>query len=231
VNRPRPLDQVELSAVSVFRNECCLVSNLTATVPRGSFVAIVGPSGVGKSSFLACLSGMLRPGSGSIAYRCGEGGFSPMQFQSRLGVVFQHLRLVANATVMVNVLCGGLGRHPWWRTLFGFSAADKSDAGEILSRLELDPFSATRVGKISGGERQRVAIARAMMQDPEVILADEPVSSLDHRLARLVLGEFRRECRSHGRTVFCVLHDPALVEEFADSVLTLLDGDWNWRAA
>ncbi len=226
---------VELRGLSVRRDQRDLVRDLDLSVPRGSFVAVVGPSGVGKSSLLACLAGILEPGAGQITYRCNQQcDHRPADFQKRMGLVFQHLRLTLNASVLTNVCCGVLGRRPWWRTLFGFTQEEKAKARGLLERFGLKGFEKFTVSEISGGERQRTAIARALMQGPELILADEPVASLDPALARSVLGYLRDETRTSGRTVFCVLHDPDLVNEFADYTLSLsrvCPAAWNLRRA
>ncbi|MGC1482143.1 MAG: ATP-binding cassette domain-containing protein [Chthoniobacterales bacterium] len=226
---------VELRNLCVRRDQRDLVRDLNLDVPRGSFVAVVGPSGVGKSSLLACLAGMLEPGAGTITYRCAQRcDHSPNDFQKRLGLVFQHLRLTLNASVLTNVCCGVLGQRGWWRTLLGFSRDERKQAKDLLERFGLKGYERLPVAKISGGERQRTAIARALMQSPELILADEPVASLDPALARNVLGYLRDETRKNQRTVFCVLHDPDLVAEFADYTLTLsrvCPAAWKLRAA
>ncbi len=213
---------VALRDLRVQRGGRELVRDLNLAVPRGQFVAVVGASGVGKSSLLACLAGMMEPAGGTITYRCANAcDHAPATYRRRVGIVFQHLRLSPNATVLTNVLCGTLGQHPWWRTLFGFSRTETAHARRLLEEMELGGYEQMPVRRVSGGEKQRTAIARALMQSPELILADEPVASLDPRLARQVLALLRNECQASQRTIFCVLHDPDLVEEFADMVLTL----------
>ncbi len=208
---------VALRELRVHRGDRDLVRGLSLDIPRGSFVCIVGPSGAGKTSFLSCLAGMMPTGAGAITYRClQQCDHAPVGFQTRMGLVFQHLRLSQNASVLTNVLCGVLGHTPWWKTLFGFSRADKNRANALLKDFELEAYARVPVAKISGGEKQRTAICRALMQEPEVLLADEPVASLDARLARAVLTRFKAETKKNNRTVFCVLHDPDFVDEFAD---------------
>lgn len=213
---------ISLETLSVSRPGRTLLSGLSARIPRGSFVAVVGPSGAGKSSLLACLAGLIPPASGGITYHCNrQCSHSPADFQKRLGLVFQHLRLIRNATVLTNVLCGLLGERPWWRTLAGFSRSDRARALALLEEMELTGYEQSEVARLSGGESQRVAIARALMQSPELILADEPVSHLDPRLSRKILASLKTRTLSRQRSVFCVLHDPALVSEFADMTLSL----------
>jgi len=220
---------VRINRLDVRRDGRAVLEGLEMNVDRGSFVAVEGRSGAGKSSLLACLAGMLEPSAGEISYRC-QGGceHTPSGFRERLGCVFQHLMLTPNATVETNVLCGLLGQRPAWRTFFGFPAADRHRAHELLERLGLARLADTPVNKLSGGERQRVAVARALIARPECLLADEPVSSLNPELAREVLGLLKEECSVSGCTVICALHDADLTEEFSDARLRL-DGSGSWE--
>jgi phosphonate transport system ATP-binding protein len=220
-------NQIDIEDLTVSRGGRPVLEKLNLTVRRGSFVSIEGHSGVGKSSLLNCLAGLLKPSSGAITYHCRKGcAHTPSQFQERLGLVFQHLRLTPNATAEVNVLCGLLGTRPGWRTLFGFPSSDRSQANRLLAQLGLESLASKPVSQLSGGERQRVAVARALISEPECLLADEPVSNLDPATARGVLGLLKSECARNGCTVFCALHDRALAEEFADATLRLHTGDW-----
>lgn len=217
---------VAIRGLGLRRGDHWLFRGLNLVVPRGKFVAVVGPSGVGKSSFLGCLAGLVTPTEGDIEYCCLQlGRHTPANFQGHTGVVFQHNLLVPNSTVLDNVLCGRLGRYPWWRTLFGFPRADRVAAYRIIADLGLAPLTHRWVCETSGGEQQRAAFARALLQEPELYLADEPVSNLDVYLTGRVLGILRQESLAHGRTVFCVLHNPDLVERFADLVLSFDPGD------
>lgn len=225
-DKSSPVCHVSIRGLGLRRGEHWLFRGLNLTVPRGRFVAVVGPSGVGKSSFLSCLNGLVTPTEGEIEYCCLQRGIhNPANFQGHTGVVFQHNLLVPNSTVLTNVLCGRLGRYPWWRTLFGFPPADREAAFRILTDLGLAPLTHRWVCETSGGEQQRAAFARALFQEPELYLADEPVSNLDTYLTGRVLGILRQEASAYGRTVFCVLHNPELVERFADLVLSFDPGD------
>jgi phosphonate transport system ATP-binding protein len=220
-------NQIHIEDLTVSRGGRPVLEKLNLSVSRGSFISIEGHSGVGKSSLLCCLAGLLKPSSGAITYHCRKGcAHTPSQFQERLGLVFQHLRLSANATAEVNVLCGLLGTRPSWRTLFGFPSSDRSQANRLLAQLGLESLASKPVSQLSGGERQRVAVARALISEPECLLADEPVSNLDPATARSVLGLLKSECARNGCTVFCALHDRALAEEFADATLRLNAGNW-----
>ena len=141
--------------------------------------------------------------------------------RSVCGIIFQNLLLSENSSVLRNVLCGRLGRYPWWRTLFRFPRRDKEAAALVLADLGLGPHLHRRAADTSGGEQQRAAVARALFQEPELLLADEPVSNLDAHLCGRVLGILRQEAHQNRRTVFCVLHDPALLERFAEYALSL----------
>jgi phosphonate transport system ATP-binding protein len=224
---------IELRGLGLRRDDRWLVRGLDARIPRGAFVAVVGPSGVGKSSFLAAVAGLLEPTEGEIVVRCAHGhDHHPAEpsMQRRTGIVFQQNLLVPNATVLVNTLAGRLGRHSAWRTLFGFPREDRAAAYRILCDLGLGAHVHRWSCQTSGGEQQRTAIARALLQEPDLYLADEPVSALDAYLTGRVLGLLRQEAREHRRTVFCVLHNAELVERFADLALSFDPGDpANWK--
>lgn len=222
---------IQTEDLCVHRDTRCLVSHLRVEIPQGAFVAVVGPSGVGKSSLLSCLAGQIAPAQGRVLYRAeGDTLMGPEEFQRQIGMVFQNFRLSPNTTVLTNVLCGTLGAYPWWRTLLGFPTEEKTRAGKLLGQFGLLPLAHKPLAQLSGGEQQRTAIARAMMQNPQVIFADEPVSQLDKDLAIDALDFLKAQTIDHGMTVLCVLHDMNLVERFADYVLTLDKTDpCKWR--
>jgi phosphonate transport system ATP-binding protein len=226
-----PCSQLEVDGLCIARDGRELIRNLTLSVPRGSFVALTGPSGAGKSSLLACLAGLLPTSAGNITYTCKANcRHTASNFQHRIGLVFQHLRLVPGATTLTNTLCGALGEKPWWKTVFGFDRGMKDRASALLEHLGIGDLRDVPVSRISGGEKQRVAIARAFMKNPELILADEPVSHLDEENSKSVLRGMKLEARRHETTILCSLHDERLVKEFADYELQLRKGEPDaWR--
>jgi phosphonate transport system ATP-binding protein len=228
---PTDTPHLRLEGLGLERGSRWLFRGLDLVIPRGRFVAVVGPSGVGKTSLLGCLAGLYAPTEGTTLCRCGGGQtHDPASYRRRVGVVFQNYLLVPTSTVLTNVLSGRLGRYPWWRTAFGFPRGDREAALALLADLGLAAHAYRWVAETSGGEQQRTAVARALWQEPELLLADEPVSNLDIYLTGRVLGRLRLEAERHQRTVVCVLHNPELVERFADVVLSLDPRDPSgWR--
>ena len=215
---------VETRSLCLKRGEKLLFEQMSWQLPPGKFLAVTGASGAGKSSLLACLSGSAKPSSGAFNLSVAD--------SKSLGFIFQNFRLTANLSVLTNVLCGKLGDYAWWQTLFSFAEPDRRAAFAILREVGLEKLVHRQVRKISGGEQQRTAVARVLLQDPDIILADEPTSSLDHKLAKLVLSRLRRLCAEKNRTIVCVLHDALMVEEFADYELKIgaeYQNDWFWR--
>lgn len=190
----------------------------------GTFLAVTGPSGSGKTSLLECLRGQIMPSAGSC--KIGRNG------NASVGAVFQNLRLSSELSVLTNVLCGRLGRYPWWRTLFGFGVEDRAKAFSVIEELGLSHLAHKPLHGISGGEQQRVAVARVLHQDPDIILADEPTSDLDSETAARVLDAFRRICDESGGLIIAVMHDAAMVERFADVELRIdpsYENGWSMR--
>lgn len=181
------------------------LSNVDLTVQKGEHLAILGPSGGGKTTLLGLISGRLRVSSGSLAT------------QGNIATIHQDLRLVQQSTVLTNVLHGALPRQRRLRFLPG----DIAHAKALLERVGLAEKIHTKVSRLSGGQKQRVAVARALMSDPEILLADEPVASLDSRTAHEVMGLLDRLRLSKGLTLVTVLHDPELAQKFADRTLHL----------
>ena len=213
---------VETRSLSLKRGEKMLFEKMTWRLPRGKFLAVTGASGAGKSSLLACLGGVLQPTSGEYKLAA--------QDAKSIGVIFQNFRLTANLSVLTNVLCGKLGAYNWRQTLFGFAEDERRKAFAILRELGLENLINRQARKVSGGEQQRAAVARMLLQNPEIVLADEPTSNLDADLARRVLTLLRRKCLEENCALIAVLHDKRMVEEFADYALEIgAEFENGWR--
>ena len=217
-----------------------VLRGLTFTVEQGEFVGIIGLSGAGKSTLLRCVNRLVEPGSGAVnvpralldgasdaamldILRLAPGDLRHLR--RRIGMIFQQFNLAKRLTVIDNVLCGGLGYQPAVRsTLRIFTQAERREALINLKRVGVLDHAYKRADELSGGEQQRVAIARALMQRPAIILADEPVASLDPRLSRVVLDLLKRICREDGITALVSLHTLELTREYADRVIGLRAG-------
>ena len=199
-------------------------------VAAGRFLVLLGPSGAGKSSLLRCLNGLVRPSAGSVSVSTGGGG-SIFDSRARLrahrrqtGMVFQHHHLIGRLSALSNVLTGRLARYPVWRTLAPLPVADRRVALAALERVGLLERALERADRLSGGQQQRVGIARAMAQEPALILADEPVASLDPATAERVLADLRRICAEDGITAVVSLHQVEFARAFADEIVGLSGG-------
>ncbi len=196
-------------------------------IPRGQFCVILGPSGAGKSTLLRAVNGLMTPCSGSVAI---DGVTlsrkTERQLRKRVAMVHQHFNLTGRMSVSANVLAGLLPVVPTVRALLGwFSPAHRARACALLERVGLAPLHLhRRAQELSGGQQQRVGIARAFMLDPEVVLADEPVASLDPKISRDILTLVRDAARERNATVLCSLHQIDLAREFADRVVGMRDG-------
>ena len=211
-----------LKDLGLLQNNRWLFQGMNLEIPPGSFVAVLGASGAGKTSLLTSLYGMREPSVGNIRYHDKNNTpFTPAMLRGRIGIIPQGFHLTENATVLNNVLYGRLNRYTFVKTLFGFPASCKTDAYRIIHDLGIAEHLFRCVAELSGGEKQRVVIARTLFQNPDIYLADEPVSQLDVTLTGCVLDILKLETRENDKTVFCVLHDSELVERFADYALSL----------
>jgi len=209
-------------------------------IEQGEFVGIIGLSGSGKSTLLQCINRLIDASSGAIMVpRSLIGGGSNngradvlklarpelRLLRRKIGMVFQQFNIAKRLSVIENVLSGGLGYQPALRsTLRIFSAEEQRQALANLKRVGLLDHAYKRADELSGGEQQRVAIARTLMQQPAIILADEPVSSLDPKLSRVVLDILKRVCKEDGITALVSLHTLELTREYADRVIGLKQG-------
>ena len=205
------------------------LNNISMDVAPGEFLVILGPSGAGKSTLLRCINRLVDPSEGTILHNGTEitGNRSDLRaIRRQFGMVFQQFNLVKRLSVLTNVLTGRLAYRSVWRSLvYSFPEADKRIAIECLARVNMDQKAFQRADTLSGGEQQRVAIARALAQQPQVILADEPVASLDPKIARQVLGYLREAAQELGITVLCNLHQVDYAREFSERVVGMSRGE------
>jgi phosphonate transport system ATP-binding protein len=198
-------------------------------IGRGEFVALIGPSGAGKSTLLRCLNGLVTPTAGHIEVDAVEvTGATPetlRRIRSGIGFVFQQFNLLRRLTVLENTVLGRLPHATRWRSLAGwFDPADLARARATLTRVGLDGLDTRRIDTLSGGQQQRVAIARALVQAPAVILADEPMASLDPSLAHTVMELLRRINHEDGITVVTSLHVLELAQAYGQRIIGLHRG-------
>ncbi|GAB4537307.1 MAG: phosphonate ABC transporter ATP-binding protein [Anaerolineales bacterium] len=205
------------------------LKNVSFTVPDGAFLVVIGLSGSGKSTLLRCINRLIDPTEGQILWNGTDlaqlQGEELRQARRKIGMIFQHFNLVKRSSVLTNVLTGHLGYLPTWRSLLGrFPQEDIEKAWQALARLGIADQAHKRADELSGGQQQRVGIARALMQDPQMILADEPVASLDPVLAHSILQRLESLNREDGITVLCSLHYLDLVQRYASRVIGLRKG-------
>jgi len=202
------------------------LKGVSAEIAAGSFTVILGPSGAGKSTLLRTINGLETPTAGSITVGSQVVSKDNLrQIRSQVGMVFQHFNLVDRLSVMTNVLTGRLSHRSWLGSLlYLFRRCDIDVAHDALIRVGLTDKAWNRADKLSGGQQQRVGIARALAQQPRVILADEPVASLDPVASEEIMGLLREICTRDGITVVVNLHQVELAKRFADRVIGLNDG-------
>lgn len=197
-------------------------------VERGTFTVLLGPSGAGKSSLLRSLNGLVRPTGGDVRDERGQSIYASSRtlraHRRATGMVFQQHHLIGRATALGNVLMGRLARHPGWRAMAPLPRADRIAALGALERVGLLDRALSRADMLSGGQQQRVGVARAMAQEPSLILADEPVASLDPGTAEKVLADLKRICAEDGITAVVSLHQVELARRFADDIVALSEG-------
>jgi phosphonate transport system ATP-binding protein len=210
--------------------------NVDFKVETGEFLVIIGLSGSGKSTLLRCINRLIDPTEGEILW---DGvditGADPAELRTirrQIGMIFQHFNLVKRSNVITNVLAGRLGyTNPITSVMYHFPAKDRDMAMRALERVGIEDQAFKRADELSGGQQQRVGVARALMQQPKMILADEPVASLDPVLAHTILGYLERMNREEGMTVLCSLHYLDLVQRYASRVIGLRDGGIVYRGS
>ena len=205
------------------------VDNASFSIEPGRFVGVIGRSGAGKSTLLRMINRLENPTSGRILF---EGvdvtalhGRDLRRWRARSAMIFQQFNLVGRLDVLTNVLMGRLAGVPLWRSLTQlWPHGDKAMAISALEQFDMMPMAAQRADQLSGGQQQRVAIARALVQQPEIILADEPIASLDPRNTRIVMDALLRINKHFGITVICNLHSLELARTYCDRLIGMSAG-------
>lgn len=216
--------------VKVYPNGVQAIKDVSFEVKDGEFLAVIGLSGSGKSTLLRCINRLIEPTSGKIFWNDIEitaaTGADIRNIRRQIGMVFQQFNLVKRSDVYTNVLSGRLGYVPTLPSLFKiFSKEDHQKVMDNLDQVGLEDKAYVRADSLSGGQQQRVGIARALMQDPWLILADEPVASLDPVLAHSILKYLEQLNKERGITVICSLHYLDLVHRYATRAIALKDGE------
>ncbi len=206
------------------------INRVNLEIEEGKITGIIGRSGSGKSTLLRMINRLIEPTEGTIEYNetiiTDIKGKALRKWRSECAMIFQQFNLVDRLDVLTNVLIGSLGRNYNFLNLFGyFSKEEKINALRNLDRFELIEKSLQRSGTLSGGQQQRVAIARALMQKPKILLADEPISSLDPKNSKRVMDDMLKINREDGITIICNLHSLEIAKKYCDRLIGLSEGE------
>ncbi|MBZ0299400.1 MAG: phosphonate ABC transporter ATP-binding protein [Anaerolineae bacterium] len=213
----------------VYENGFQALYHIDLEIPDGQFVAIIGLSGSGKSTLLRCINRLIEPTEGQIIWNGVDitraTDDEMRQIRRRIGMIFQQFNLVKRSSVITNVMSGRLGYvNPAFSLINYFPRAEKDRALAALKRVGIGEKAYQRASALSGGQQQRVGIARALMQNPELMLADEPVASLDPATSHSVMKYLELLNKEDGITILCSLHFLSLARAYADRVIALKDG-------
>ena len=212
-----------------YENGTVALRDVSFSVEKGEFVVILGKSGSGKSTLMRCINRLVEPSSGKIFLDEEEvTAASPKrlrELRKKTGMIFQQYNLISRYSVQLNTLMGRLASTSSITSMMNyFSDEDVVHSRQVLDRLSLSDKYFHRSEELSGGQQQRVGLARALMQEPELILADEPVSSLDPASSRQIMELLAEFNEKDGVTILCNLHLPALAQEFGSRILVLSEG-------
>lgn len=218
-----------IDLVKIYEGGVLALDKVSFEVPEGQFVAVIGLSGSGKSTLLRCINRLIEPTAGQVIWNGVDvtkaSDEDIRRIRRKIGMVFQHFNLVHRSSVLTNVLAGRLGYiNPAWSLVNRFPKEDIEKAMRQLERVGIADKAGYRADELSGGQQQRVGLARALMQDPEMILADEPVASLDPVLAHSAMQYLDLINKEDKVTVLCSLHFLDLVHRYADRVIALNEG-------
>ncbi len=220
---------LELRGVVRRFDKAIAVDHVSLAVADGEMVAVLGRSGAGKSTLLNMINRLIDPSEGEILYGGRDiaklRGRALLDWRRESAMIFQRFNLVGRLSVLTNVLTGRLAHAPRLPKLFGlFSDRERDIALDALAALGMDSYALKRADQLSGGQQQRVAIARALVQEPRIILADEPVASLDPVNSQAVMDALRQINRERGITVLCNLHSVPLARAYCDRAIALAAG-------
>jgi len=215
------------SVSRVFDDGTKAIDSVSLHIKPGEFCVLLGPSGAGKSTLMNMVNGVVEPSSGTVTL--GDlilNKTNLMTIQRRIGMIHQQLHLIPRLSVLHNVLAGLLPTTGFWPSLIKSFPLDKQRrAFQLLDEVGLEEKHLTRrASDLSGGQQQRVAIARAFIVNPDIVIADEPVASLDPAMSRSVLDSLKTAAKNNGTTVICTLHQLDYALEFADRIIALRDG-------
>ncbi len=212
----------------VYEDGTVALEDVSFTVEDGEFLVLIGLSGSGKSTLLRCINRLIEPTEGQILWNgvdiTAASKKELREIRKHIGMIFQQFNLVKRSSVMTNVLSGRLGYYQSWRSLIGWWPKSEMERAMLnLQRVGIADKAWNRADALSGGQQQRVGIARAMMQEPKLMLADEPVSSLDPATSHSVL-KYLKALNNEGITVLCSLHFLSLAREYGSRIIALKDG-------
>ena len=212
-----------------YPNDTLGLDKVNCKIEQGEFVGIIGLSGAGKSTLIRTINRMIDTTDGLLTVDginvASLKGKSLRRFRRKIGMIFQSFNLVTRTTVIRNVLTARVPDMPWWRSVLGiYTKEDKIRALEALDQVGILEKAYTRVDQLSGGQQQRVALARTLAQDPEIILADEPVAALDPVTAKRVMDDFKKINRDLGITILLNIHHVELALEYTDRIIGIRSG-------
>lgn len=213
----------------VYGKDVLALDGVGFSVKEGEFLSVIGPSGSGKSTLLRCINRMIEPTDGRVQFDGSE--VTSMrkrdlrELRTRIGMIFQHYNLVNRLTVMENVLHGRLGHKGTIPGMLGiYGEAEREMAWGILEKLGLRNQALKRCDELSGGQKQRVGIARALVQEPRMILCDEPIASLDPSSAKIIMDHLRRISKGMGITILMNLHQVDVALKYSDRIIGINSG-------
>ena len=210
-----------------YKNNLKALKSTSLDITQGSFVVLLGTSGAGKSTLLRALNGLVKPTAGSVT-AAGLGDLADpstlQRHRRQTGMIFQQHHLIGRLSVLNNVLLGRLGHHSGWRMFCPWTRSEKEQALAVIDRVGLLERALARADQLSGGQQQRVGMARALIQQPRLLLADEPIASLDPNTSLRLLQLLHDICKSDGLTAVISLHQVDFARQFADRIIGLKQG-------